>query len=259
MKKPYETVFDVPLKSVDNTEGFLKRFMGKALLFVNTTGECGNSTQFPIIEEIASMFDPQDFEVIYVPTNDFCGSVTYGDYINGLKSGKDSQEYAIKTYDVKSAFSELVSSRNSFWENKNWTWTEDEDWDLNKKQNLAEEYQPPRSELYNFLLGPETPDMMGGNFHKVLTNKKGQPVAFFHNGTLLDAALINANKMGIISETFDAETEKKNLISIISEVIETGQCSNNYYKFDPYNGIMPEWMNYARNHTIIAQEKEKAL
>jgi len=114
MNKPYKSVFDVPLKSVDGEENFLKQFEGKSLLFVNTTGECGNSTQFPIIEEIASLFDAQDFAIIYVPTNDYCGSVTYGEYIKGLNSGKDSQDYAFKTYKVTSAFSELVSSRNDF-------------------------------------------------------------------------------------------------------------------------------------------------
>jgi hypothetical protein len=81
---------------------------------------------------------------------------------------------------------------------------------------------------------------MGGNFHKILTNKKGDPVAFFHNGTLLDAGFINAKKVGEISETFDAETEKLNLINIIKEVIEKDYCSNTYYKFDPYQGIFPE-------------------
>lgn len=253
MEKKYQTVFDVPLKSVEGTEGFLKRFIGKAILFVNTTGQCGNSPQFPIIEEIASMFNEKDFAVIYVPTNDFCGSVTYGEYIHGLHSGKDSQEYAVKTYNVKSAFSELVSSRNEFWENKNWTFTPEAGWDPSKKQNLVEEIQPPRSEIYNFLLGPETKDLMGGNFHKILTNKEGQPVAFFHNGTLLDAGVVNAKRWGTISETFDAETEKKNLLNIIQEVIDTGECSNKYYKFNPYENIMPEWLDFSIN------EKEKAL
>jgi glutathione peroxidase-family protein len=45
IEKKFKSVFDVPVKGVDGTENFLEQFRGKILLFVNTTGQCGNSRQ----------------------------------------------------------------------------------------------------------------------------------------------------------------------------------------------------------------------
>jgi glutathione peroxidase-family protein len=45
LKREFESVFDVPVKGVDGTENFLNQFRGKILMFVNTTGKCGNSNQ----------------------------------------------------------------------------------------------------------------------------------------------------------------------------------------------------------------------
>jgi glutathione peroxidase-family protein len=45
LKKEFESIFDVPIKSVDGSENFLEQFRGKILFFVNTTGQCGNSQQ----------------------------------------------------------------------------------------------------------------------------------------------------------------------------------------------------------------------
>jgi glutathione peroxidase-family protein len=48
--------------------------------------------------------------------------------------------------------------------------------------------QPPRDPIYQFLTPDPDKEILSGNFHKIITNKKGQPVAFFHNGTLVDGA-----------------------------------------------------------------------
>lgn len=45
IEKKYQSIFDVPVKSVDGQENFLKQFEGKILFFVNTTGQCGNASQ----------------------------------------------------------------------------------------------------------------------------------------------------------------------------------------------------------------------
>jgi glutathione peroxidase-family protein len=47
--------------------------------------------------------------------------------------------------------------------------------------------QEPRHPLYQFLIPFPNVGLLCGNFHKFITNRKGQPVAIFHNGTLLDA------------------------------------------------------------------------
>jgi len=45
MSKKFKSVFDIPIRSVDGKENFLNQFKGKVLLFVNTTGHCGNAPQ----------------------------------------------------------------------------------------------------------------------------------------------------------------------------------------------------------------------
>jgi hypothetical protein len=48
--------------------------------------------------------------------------------------------------------------------------------------------QAPRSDLYNFLLNYNDAPSIEGNFHKILTNKAGQPVVQLVNDALNDFA-----------------------------------------------------------------------
>lgn len=41
--------------------------------------------------------------------------------------------------------------------------------------------QPPRGELYNFLIPNTSDGMIMGNFHKIITNSQGMPVASIYN------------------------------------------------------------------------------
>jgi hypothetical protein len=51
-------------------------------------------------------------QIVYLPTNDYCGSVTFGEYKDGIKNGQESADYAKKTFGIEAPFTELVSSRN---------------------------------------------------------------------------------------------------------------------------------------------------
>lgn len=228
MTKKYKSVFDIPVKGVDGEDNFLEQFKGKTLMFVNTTGHCGNAPQWPIIEEIQNTIGTENFRVIYVPTNDYCGSVTYGEFKHGIQHGKESQQYAYTTYGVESPFTELVSSRDEFWIEKNLEFDyQAKDWDWSNNTGLLEEIQSPKSELYQFLTPHE--DLVKGNFHKIITNSEGIPVASFHNGTLLPFA-----KEWGSPAVLDPEDEKKNMLQVIKDVIETGSCSLARYKYEPY-------------------------
>ena len=57
--------------------------------------------------------------MIYTPTNDYCGSVTFDSYKYGIEKGQVSADYAFNTYGIKANFTELVSSRNKIWWPKN--------------------------------------------------------------------------------------------------------------------------------------------
>ncbi len=99
--------------------------------------------------------------------------------------------------------------------------------------------QAPRDLLYRFLLPDPNKEILTGNFHKILTNRAGQPVALFHNGTLVNAAYDSFNQ-GLSTTFIDtAEKEEENLRAVLEEVIATDNCRDTRYKYDPYSHIYP--------------------
>jgi glutathione peroxidase len=164
-----ESIYDVPLKSLEGEEDFLSKFKGKVSMIVNVTADCGNAPQLETLEEIYKKYKDRGFEIVAVPTNDFCGpGITYNEYAeNGISCGEDAKDYAVNKYNVTFEFSELVTS------NPHETWRE-------KRNNYAETH-----ELYKALIG-DSNETMGGNFEKFLVDRDGKLVKRFHNYTLLD-------------------------------------------------------------------------
>ena len=243
LKKEFESIFDVPIKSVDGSENFLEQFRGKILFFVNTTGQCGNSQQWPAIERILGDYKDRGVEVIYTPTNDYCGSVTFNDYEYGIEKGQVSADYAFKRYSIKAHFTELVSSRNKVWEAKNKLYVQEKQtWTHEVALPDIDMEQAPRDPLYRFLLPDPNKEILTGNFHKILTNRAGQPVALFHNGTLVNAAYDSFNQ-GLSTTFIDtAEKEEEHLRAVLEEVLSTDNCTDTRYKYDPYSNIYPYWV-----------------
>ena len=168
-KTDYSSAYEVPLKSVDGEDNFLSQFYGKVTLFVNTTGDCGNAPQFGIIEKLYQKYKDRGFQVVAIPTNDYCGfGVTYGIYEKGIDDGKASEEFARQKYGVTLPFSELVVSRES--------WKSDED--QNKEPH----------DLYKFLNPEGENTAISGNFEKFIVDKKGKRIARLANGVLLHYA-----------------------------------------------------------------------
>lgn len=160
-------IYDISLKGVNGEENFLENFKGKVTLFVNVTGHCGNAPQFEIIEKIYNKYKDRGFEVVAVPTNDYCGpKVTYGIYENGVTDGKMAEEYARSEWNVSYPFSELVVSR----------------------ENRGDEPEKTPHELYKALnpRGEESP--INGNFEKFLVSKNGEQILRLANGVLLNYA-----------------------------------------------------------------------
>ena len=186
----YTDVFSIPVKGANGEPMYLEQFRGKILVFVNTTGHCGNARQWPILDNIQKEYADKNVQIVYLPTNDYCGSVTFGEYKDGIKNGQESADYAKKTFGIEAPFTELVSSRNEPWEFKVAKLEPDGDgttkkWIMNPEaaQTLT---QAPRSDLYNFLLNDSENSWLGGNFHKIFTNKAGQPVIQLANDALND-------------------------------------------------------------------------
>lgn len=203
----YKSVFEISIKDQFGNENMLKQYRGKVLMFVNTTGHCGNASQWPILNSIMDEYRDKNFQIIYVPTNDYCGSVTVEPYKEGIKDAKESFEYANKTYGIKDPFTELLSSRN-----EPWTYKVDEfigeigEWKRNYELHETV-IQAPISDLYNFLILHQNKNMIQGNFHKFITNSKGVPVVAINN-YILNAGPRHFNLIEVFSDKIILNNEK---------------------------------------------------
>jgi len=164
-----ESIYDVPLKSLEGEEDFLSKFKGKVSMIVNVTADCGNSPQYKTLEEIYQKYKDRGFEIVAIPTNDYCGpGITYNEFAeNGISCGLDAKRYATDKYQVTFEFSELVTS----YPHDSWR---------KKRNNYGETH-----EVYKALT-EEFSETMGGNFEKFLIDRDGNVVKRFHNYMLLD-------------------------------------------------------------------------
>lgn len=163
-----DSIYDIPIKSWDGKENFLNNYKGKVSLIVNVTANCGNAPQYKTLEDIYQKYKDKGFEIIAIPTNDFCGpGITYDSWIDGITCATDARTYAIDTYQVTYDFSEMVTSQvHEVWR---------------EKRNNYNETHP----LYEKLTEQDG-FHMGGNFEKFLINKDGKVANRFSNYTLLD-------------------------------------------------------------------------
>lgn len=105
------SIYDISLNSASNEPNFLEQFKGKTTLLVNTTVGCGNANQMEVLQWLQEKYQDQGFEIIAVPTNDYCGpGVTKGRWSEGITCGADSEAYGKEVYNTTFKFSEMVSS-----------------------------------------------------------------------------------------------------------------------------------------------------
>jgi glutathione peroxidase len=163
-----KSIYDIELKSVAGDNNFLDLFKGKVTLFANVTGHCGNAPQFGILQSIYDKYKDKGFEIVAVPTNDYCGpGVTYGQYECGIANAEQAKEYAEKEWGVTYPFAELVVSR--------------EDRDGENDGRVVHE-------IYKTLNTGGESSPINGNFEKFLVDKNGKSVLRLANGVLLNYA-----------------------------------------------------------------------
>ena len=66
-----DNINDITVMDLNNKEVNLSSYNGKVLLIVNVASECGNTPQYAGLEEIYKEFQPQRFEILAFPCNDF--------------------------------------------------------------------------------------------------------------------------------------------------------------------------------------------
>lgn len=167
-----KSIYTIPVKSWDGKENFLEQFAGKVSLIINTTADCGNAPQFGIIEKLYQTYKDEGFEVIAIPTNQYCGkNVTYGEWEDGIKSAEDSKVFAEEQYQTTYQFSEMLVSKPG----------------EGAPKGLMDGEVP--HELFEELVGQTQGNLMFGNFEKFLIDRNGLVIRRYPNGSLLDYAV----------------------------------------------------------------------
>jgi glutathione peroxidase-family protein len=197
------SIYNIPLDSAEETPNFLEQFKGKVTMVVNTTVGCGNANQMEVLQWLQEKYQDQGFEIIAVPTNDFCGpGVTKGRWSEGITCGLDSKEYGQEVYGTTFKFSQMVTSNpnelaNELSEHKGNTEVNGLGQPVGKSHELYKEISDQMLKVASIshTLKDETPDggylspwlnkgfyngsKMGGNFEKYLIDKDGYLVKHF--------------------------------------------------------------------------------
>jgi len=106
-----KSIYDVNLKSAEGNDYFLDQYKGKVTLLVNTTVGCGNANQLEVLQWLQEKYNSEDFEIIAIPTNDYCGvGITSGKWAKGITCGLDSKNYGEEVYGVTFKYSEMINS-----------------------------------------------------------------------------------------------------------------------------------------------------
>jgi glutathione peroxidase-family protein len=203
-----QSIYNIPLKSWDGNENMLEQYKGKVTLIINVTTECGNAPEYRIIEKIYRKYKDKGFEVVAIPTNEYCGEgIVYDDFQEGISCADDAKSYAAEEHDVTYNFAELSYSNpqkaagpeimDKYYPNRNQEFPKQLPED--KSPHLI--YQTLSSIIKNkqgkykctcSILEKEKEngfcvhgEYMGGNFEKYLIDKDGQFVAHYHNGSLI--------------------------------------------------------------------------
>ena len=132
------TIFDIPLKTIDGKSTSLNEFKGKTILVVNTASQCGYTHQYAGLEKLYQKYKNKNFVIAAFPSNDF----------GGQEPGSNSE---IKKFcETKYQTSFPIFEKNPV---------------------LGKSKQP----LYQYLISKsKNTDEIGWNFEKFLVDKTGR-------------------------------------------------------------------------------------
>ncbi|HUS30599.1 MAG TPA: glutathione peroxidase [Kofleriaceae bacterium] len=71
--KELDSIWDIPLKTVQGKAAKLADFKGKEILVVNVASQCGNTPQYATLEALQKKYEAKGFTVVGFPCNQFGG------------------------------------------------------------------------------------------------------------------------------------------------------------------------------------------
>ena len=186
-----DSIYTIPIQSLDGDKDMLEGYIGKVTMIVNVTGECANSAQYNIIQDLYNEYKEKGFEVIATPSTDFCQD-GYGEFQNSNVSAENMRSHIKKKYRTDLFFSEMVDI----------------------KTTQEKEAHPLYEELQK-RGGP-----VQGNFEKFIISKDGKRMKRFCNSDLLDLGFNSGNR------TIDSTTALLNIKQTIEDFLEENDENN---------------------------------
>ena len=232
-----KSIYEIPLNSAEGQPGFLEQYKGKATLIVNTTVGCGNANQLGPLQRLQELYAGPDFQVVAIPTNDYCGpGITYGDWVDGISCGMDSKNYGLKEYNVTFNYSEMISSIPapdiSFPSGEVKVYGEPHELykeiqrqvrEINEiKRDLEAKGEQFRTYNSPSLNREYSGEWMNGNFEKYLVDKDGFVIKHFHCDVLnsdVEASLKRENPNAVLNVNITPEMIQEEF-EVVCEFIE---------------------------------------
>lgn len=168
------SVYNIPVKTIQNEDTTLNQFEGKVLLIVNVASKCGLTPQYEGLEKLYQEKNAQGLEILGFPSNDFLEQ----------EPGSNEEIQAFCSLNYKVNFP-LFSKISIVGENKH---------PLYKAlTNAIPERMgegPWWDDLVNYGLTPNNPPEVLWNFEKFLINKQGEVIGRFAPDLTADDARI---------------------------------------------------------------------
>jgi glutathione peroxidase len=197
-----KSIYDIPLDSAEGTSNHLEQYKGKVTLVVNTTVGCGNANQLEVLQWLQEKYNNEDFEIIAIPTNDYCGpGITKGKWSEGITCGIDSKAYGEDVYGTTFKYSEMIVSNphEKFYEmyphfqsdhikqppHELYVEISSQMKSLREMTEFLEDSNTEGKFMSQWLnLGFYNGVYMGGNYEKYLIDRDGYVIKHFENSVL---------------------------------------------------------------------------
>jgi len=165
-----QSVYDIPVKTIDGAPSSLGEYQGKVLLVVNVASKCGLTPQYEGLQKLYSEKHGQGLEVLGFPANNF----------RGQEPGTEAEikDFCSTTYDVKFP---LFGKISVVGEDKHPLYQV-----LTAAQPEAEGGDTMRERLKGFGMEPTPKPEVLWNFEKFLIGKDGTVIGRFTPDTTAD-------------------------------------------------------------------------